>query len=240
MPSQYTPRIPIACLYCNTLNLVTPWEARAGRGRYCTRSCFRALCAVREIESFWNRITRGPDCWLWTGGIELGGYGVARHHGRSVRAHRLAWILASGHPIPDELDICHTCDVRHCQRNDEQGVYVVEGIEYPRWGHLFMAPGIVNDRDRVAKGRAATGSRNGHATHPERTPRGDRNAAHAHPEIMARGEHNAGAKLTAAQVTTLRSDAATGTWTDTALAVKYGLGRTQVRRIIKRESWAHI
>ncbi len=56
------------------------------------------------------------------------------------------WIIKNG-PIPDDLDVCHTCDNPRCVR-----------IE-----HLFLGPALVNMRDMIKKGRARhpTGIENG-------------------------------------------------------------------------------
>lgn len=53
---------------------------------------------------------RGPGCWPWQGSITSLGYGTAPtgHRGRSVLAHRLAYVLAIG-VIPPGLVIDHTC-----------------------------------------------------------------------------------------------------------------------------------
>lgn len=48
-------------------------------------------------------------CWLWTGYVNLAGYG--RFDGRL--AHRFAYEDMIG-PVPDGLDIDHLCRVRNC------------------------------------------------------------------------------------------------------------------------------
>lgn len=71
-------------------------------------------------------------------------------------AHRHAWRLASGEdPPPREsgLLVCHTCDLPNCVRNDPPGVYVADGRELPRYGHLFLGSALDNQRDRRAKRR---------------------------------------------------------------------------------------
>lgn len=52
-------------------------------------------------------------CWVWTGGLNLRGYGKVGIKGRTVATHRLAYELANG-PIPDGLQIDHLCRVRAC------------------------------------------------------------------------------------------------------------------------------
>lgn len=55
------------------------------------------------------------------------------------------------------------------------------------------------------------------------------------PHTPAGHEKNGRAKLTIDQVTQIRSLAATTTQSE--LARRFGIGRTQVRRILKGESW---
>src|SRR5258706_3864414 len=58
-------------------------------------------------------------CWLWQGYVDgTTGYGelnMRRMTGKWVpeTAHRLVWMLFHG-PIPDSMQVCHTCDVRTC------------------------------------------------------------------------------------------------------------------------------
>jgi hypothetical protein len=48
----------------------------------------------------------GDDCWEFTGYIAPSGYGQL---GRNVGAHRIAWEVANGRPVPAGLVIDHTC-----------------------------------------------------------------------------------------------------------------------------------
>ena len=60
---------------------------------------------LRELQKHFNvKFKRGPGgCWLWQGKLKTGGYGP----------HRRAWEIAVG-PIPDDLTIDHTCEVKNC------------------------------------------------------------------------------------------------------------------------------
>lgn len=65
---------------------------------------------------FWAKVDiRGPDeCWPWLAGRSAGGrYGSFRD-GEMVDAHRVAWELANGKPVPDGLLIRHDCDYSLC------------------------------------------------------------------------------------------------------------------------------
>lgn len=57
------------------------------------------------------------DCWLWTGTFytQFGKptYGQSWLRGRRTGAHRVSYELHVG-PVPAELDILHSCDVKAC------------------------------------------------------------------------------------------------------------------------------
>ena len=140
----------------------------------------------REIlaRRFWANVNKsGPTqphmespCWVWTACTRKG-YGQIRVAGRPERAHRLSFKMAGG-AVGDGLFVCHRCDVPACVRPD----------------HLFVGTHAANVEDRDAKGRAASGERNGARLHPDRMPRGDAHGARLHPERLARGDAN-GARL---------------------------------------------
>lgn len=51
---------------------------------------------------------------MWQGRKSEKGYGLVEFHGRTVKAHRLAYQLASRQPIPTGLVVRHTCDNPGC------------------------------------------------------------------------------------------------------------------------------
>lgn len=75
-------------------------------------------------------------CWLYPAGAC--DYGTFLWRGTRYRAHRAMWEAVNG-PIPDDLCICHKCDVRACCRPD----------------HLFLGTKRENAEDMARKGRAA-------------------------------------------------------------------------------------
>lgn len=93
-------------------------------------------------QRFWPKVDkRGPDdCWLWTGSEHGKGYGGFSYRGRSVPAQRISWLLEHGEP-PDNLFVCHTCDVPKCVNP----------------AHLFLGDHQANMADMVAKGRSTYG-----------------------------------------------------------------------------------
>jgi len=76
---------------------------------------------------------------------------------RKRAAHQVAWEQAAGQPIPPGHIVCHVCDVRNCVNTDGSGVYTVDGVDYPRYGHLWLGTHKANARDRVLKGRVGPG-----------------------------------------------------------------------------------
>jgi hypothetical protein len=87
-------------------------------------------------------------CHLWTGGRKFcAGERPSEHYGKAtlsvggrqavIGAHRLAWMLHSGGPVPDGLDVLHRCHVRLCVNPE----------------HLKLGTNSDNMRDWVAKRR---------------------------------------------------------------------------------------
>ena len=101
----------------------------------------RFLAGVEKVAS---------GCWLWGGTAESGDYGSWSVDGKSTAAHRASYELFVG-PIPEGLDVCHSCDVPACVNP----------------GHLFLGTHQDNMDDGKAKARFARGGRHGRITHPE-------------------------------------------------------------------------
>lgn len=65
------------------------------------------------IESLLERTTKQGDCRVWDGCKVSGGYGQVRSDGKQVRAHRLAYELATG-VDPGRQVVHHKCANRPC------------------------------------------------------------------------------------------------------------------------------
>jgi hypothetical protein len=77
------------------------------------------------------------ECWLWLGATAgQSNYGQIWLDGGRVYVHRLSYETFI-RPIPDGLDVLHTCDCPRCWRAE----------------HLFVGTASVNAIDSLRKGR---------------------------------------------------------------------------------------
>lgn len=168
-----------------------------------------------SMESrFWARVQKTDTCWLTPVAKRSNGYGTICLPGgqSSIGAHCYSWELASGSPAPDGMFVCHTCDVKNCVRNDDPGIYTVDGIEYLRFGHLFLAPPKANAMDAIQKDRWQ----------------------------KVRGETHYKSILTEDIVRDIRLRHANGGVSQRKMATEYGVHVMTVNDIIHRRNWAHI
>ena len=105
------------------------------------------------LAKFAARVDRsaGPDaCWPWTGCRQPKGYGHFYPAWRvNLYAHRVAWEIANGAPVPAGQHVMHSCDNPSCCNP----------------AHLSVGTHSDNMRDMVSKGRAARKAPAGEAHH---------------------------------------------------------------------------
>lgn len=101
-------------------------------------------------DRFWKKVDKSGDCWLWTASTDRKGYGKIGSGAdrRTLIASRVAYELQIG-PIPEGLNVLHTCDTPPCVRGS----------------HLFLGTQLDNIHDAIHKGRFRTGSHSGEEWH---------------------------------------------------------------------------
>ena len=97
--------------------------------------------AIDQDATFWSRLDKSGDCWIWTGRARLNyGYGAVRRNGRTIGAHRLAYQLHHG-SIPAGMSVRHTCDNTACCNP----------------AHLLLGSQSDNMKDAAVRGRMPRG-----------------------------------------------------------------------------------
>lgn len=183
---------------------------------------------------FWLNVEKqdGDGCWLWTGHIQVNGYGLASYRGKTTMAHRASWMMENG-PIPKGMLVCHHCDTRACVRPD----------------HLFLGTHSDNMRDMYRKGRGPTGKRNGSHTKPKRRAYGNRNGSRTHPERRPRGddhwtrkrperlhgEGNPNCKVGDDDVKEIRRLYANGGISQEQIGEMFGISQVHVSRLVRKK-----
>lgn len=175
---------------------------------------------------FWINVDKhnGSDaCWNWNGTKDKNGYGRISIDGQRISAHRLSWGLHNG-AIPKNIQVCHVCDNPACVN--------------PR--HLFLGTQADNMKDKQAKGRCPQPSNNGKWYGSLNPATGKKHGTHTKPESRPTGERNGSVKLTAIDVILIREEYSKGGTTERKLAQKYGVSRSNIGRILRRENWTHV
>lgn len=144
-PQEWPYGYGYCCCGCGQkTTIATHTTTRTGRikGQPCRYVVGHGPRTVPASEKFWRSVAIEPpdDCWIWQGSIKPNGYGVMWNGVSNIYVHRLSWELHFG-PIPDNLLVCHTCDVRACVNPT----------------HLWLGTDEDNLRDMREKGREGHG-----------------------------------------------------------------------------------
>ena len=67
----------------------------------------------KAIERFEKKILRTNDCWFWTASKTKQGYGMFSYDGRSIPAHRFAYIAYKG-TIEQNKIVHQSCNNTYC------------------------------------------------------------------------------------------------------------------------------
>ncbi|ATN90244.1 HNH endonuclease [Gordonia phage Lennon] len=72
-----------------------------------------ATIGAVDPASFWSRVDRSGDCWLWLGYVRPDGYGQCYTRDGNRLAHRVAYVL-DGRDLDPALTLDHLCRRRAC------------------------------------------------------------------------------------------------------------------------------
>ena len=71
----------------------------------------------KAIERFEKKIIKTNDCWFWTASKTKQGYGMFSYEGKSIPAHRFAYIAFKGEIDADKI-VHQTCNNSYCVNPD--------------------------------------------------------------------------------------------------------------------------
>lgn len=106
---------------CRTIFNVPPSHQARGRGKYCSRACWKLIDRPPLAMRLWRAIQRCDHdqdclycCWLWQGTTNPDGYGRIGINNHMKLAHRMAWELWHNQIMPPHLDAAHYCHTPPC------------------------------------------------------------------------------------------------------------------------------
>ena len=99
---------------CGTEKSVRGASLLSGKSKSC--GCLqKELRENHDIEeSFWDRVEKTDNCWIWLGAKNPSGYGIITIKRKNVYAHRYSYELYSGKKISKGLVIDHLCRHHSC------------------------------------------------------------------------------------------------------------------------------
>lgn len=165
-------------------------------------------------ERFWAKVDKTPgqgpkgECWMWTASVDTRGYGNLRVGGR-------AGVMQRAHRI------CWGLLHGPLPPPPLYLLHTCDERRCVRCTYVGTAADNVRDTEQRARGRH---------------PAGDAHGRRKYPERFARGERHPSAKLTEAQVRTIRADERP----IAVLARLYGVSRRTIKAIKVARSWKHV
>jgi hypothetical protein len=108
---------------------------------FCSVQCHKHRFENQQYaeESFWAKVDKSGDCWLFTGAKLRDGYGHVVRLNKHMQSHRYSWMLLRGDP--GDLDVLHKCNNPPCCNPD----------------HLYLGTDKENALDRVKAGTYTRG-----------------------------------------------------------------------------------
>lgn len=247
------------CRCCG--NLYPIQHQSVQRSKYCGALCRAEAMRARFEDRFWGRVLVGKDdeCWVWQGSLR-GEYGCVHTNGRTKSCHRVAYELRKG-PIPDGLEIRHSCDNPPCcnpahlsvgthsenmrdmsDRGRGCGQVLVEQ-DVMRIRAMFFDEHIPQRTIAKAFGMSPAAislAVRGVNWTAIGVPSGDLvKATTEMTRSVRRGTESNFSKMTPEVVRAMRAESASGS-SQADIARKYGMSKMATSLAIRRKTWAHI
>ena len=113
----------------------------------------RPIKGTTLLDRFLGQVEKTETCWLFKGAISNNGYGkLLGSCGKLTYAHRLSWEVHRG-PIPEGVDVRHSCDVRHCVNPCHLflGNYTI-GTGTRHWKHILKEDDVAEVKRLLSEG----------------------------------------------------------------------------------------
>jgi hypothetical protein len=154
----------------------------------------------RFLEKF--EVDSNTGCWLWTASKNYDGYSQLKWNGKAVAAHIFSYTHYKG-SIPEEMEIDHLCQVRHCVNPDN--LEAVPHLVNMKRGDLFKTPKANSLKTHCPAGHEYT-KENTKWENPSRTGKVKTRKCLICRRIRDRKRYNKGIRLNEIQVSYIRNN----------------------------------